>query len=212
MNSTGRPRMPLPLMSLEKSSAARLAWIPYWALLPESAVGIPILIGPPCAHVRRRNAGTPRLAPTPPATATCRKSRLLMMNSPCSRGLGHPEDRRHLAELPPELAPGVAAVVAAIEIAIPAGGQDRIGRRGRHAHGPHGRVGLHGKSQALPGRARVPRAHHRADAARRRVSQRHEDRSRIIRLDRDAARVVPGEDLAGPRCLPGLAVIGAAPD
>src|SRR6266849_2596249 len=83
MNSTGRPRLPLPLMSLEKSSAARLAWIPYWALLPESAVGIPILIGPPCAHVRRRNAGTPRLAPTPPAAATPRKSRLLMMGSPC---------------------------------------------------------------------------------------------------------------------------------
>src|SRR5712691_7746527 len=110
MNSTGRPRMPLPLMSLEKSSAARLAWIPYWALLPESAVGIPILIGPLWVPVRRRNAGTPRLAPTPPATDTPRKSRLLMMGSPlsCSRGLGHPEDRRHLAELPPQLAPGVA--------------------------------------------------------------------------------------------------------
>src|SRR5713101_5199343 len=151
MNSTGRPMMPLPLMSLANSSAARRAWMPYWALLPESAVGIPILIGPPCAHVRRRNAGTPRLAPTPPATATCRKSRLLMMNSPCSRGLGHPEDRRHLAELPPELAPGVAAVVAASETASPAGGPHRIGPRGRHAHPPHGRVRLHRQSPALPG-------------------------------------------------------------
>src|SRR2546422_4873393 len=28
--------------------------------------------------------------------------------------LGHPEDRRHLAELPPQLAPGVATVVASI--------------------------------------------------------------------------------------------------
>src|SRR5438132_9383104 len=125
MNSTGLPRMPLPLMSLANSSAARLAWIPYWALLPESAAGIPILIGPPCAHVRRRNAGTPRVAPTPPATATCRKSRRLMMGFSLSgsrgegsRGLGHPEDRRHLAELPPQLAPGVAAVVAAVEIAV----------------------------------------------------------------------------------------------
>src|SRR3984893_12832098 len=76
--------------------------------------------------------------------------------------LRHPEDRRHLAELPPELAPGVAAVVAAIEIAIAAGGQDRIGSGGGHAHGPHCRVGLHGKSKALPRRARVPRAHHRS--------------------------------------------------
>src|SRR2546426_4647376 len=131
MNSTGLPRMPLPLMSLANSSAARLAWIPYWALLPESAAGIPILIGPPCAHVRRRNAGTPRLAPTPPATATCRKSRRLMMgfSLSCSRGLGHPEDRRHLTELPPQLAPGVAAVVAAIEIAIAAGRENRLGSR-----------------------------------------------------------------------------------
>src|SRR6266700_5229593 len=152
MNSTGLPRMPLPLMSLEKSSAARLAWIPYWALLPESAAGIPILIGPPCAHVRRRNAGTPRVAPTPPATATCRKSRRLMMGFSLSgsRGLGHPEDRRHLAELPPQLAPGVPAVIAAIEIAVAARGEHRVGIGRRDAHGPDGRVGRHGQPEALP--------------------------------------------------------------
>src|SRR3989442_1011614 len=46
MNSTGRPRIPFALMSLANSSAARRAWMPYWALLPGSAAGIPILIGP----------------------------------------------------------------------------------------------------------------------------------------------------------------------
>src|SRR5207248_144063 len=50
MNSTGRPRIPLALTSLANRSAARLAWMPYWALLPDSAAGIPILIGP-CAHI-----------------------------------------------------------------------------------------------------------------------------------------------------------------
>src|SRR5215471_11855814 len=81
MNSTGRPSTPLALMSLEKSSAARLAWIPYCAYAPESAAGIPILMGV-CAHARRRYAGTPRLTPRPPATATCRKSRLLITDPP----------------------------------------------------------------------------------------------------------------------------------
>src|SRR5207237_7821706 len=31
MNSTGRPRLPLALTSFENRSAARLAWVPYWA-------------------------------------------------------------------------------------------------------------------------------------------------------------------------------------
>jgi hypothetical protein len=56
MNSTGRPRMPLPLFSLANSSHARLAWMPYCALLPDSAAGSPILIGF-CAYARREEHG-----------------------------------------------------------------------------------------------------------------------------------------------------------
>src|SRR2546425_12021761 len=75
MNSTGRPRIPFALMSLANSSAARRAWMPYWALLPDSAAGIPILIGP-WAHAVLRYIGAPTPAAAPPATL--RKSRLLM--------------------------------------------------------------------------------------------------------------------------------------
>src|SRR6267142_6202448 len=83
MNSTGRPRIPFALTSLANSSAARRAWMPYWALLPDRAAGIPILIGP-CAHARRRWVGRPGLVPMPPATAPpaieiLRKSRRLMI-------------------------------------------------------------------------------------------------------------------------------------
>src|SRR5258708_24653291 len=84
MNSTGRPRIPFALTSFANSSAARLAWMPYWALLPDSAAGIPILIGP-CAHAVLGYIRPPRLAPAPPATAAFRKSRLLMIGPPCVR-------------------------------------------------------------------------------------------------------------------------------
>src|SRR4029077_5214622 len=80
MNSTGRPRMPLPLFSLANSSHARLAWIPYCALLPDSAAGRPILMGL-CACARRRKAGPPTVAAAPPTTAVVKKSRRFMVSS-----------------------------------------------------------------------------------------------------------------------------------
>src|SRR5262245_47742540 len=73
MNSTGRPRMPFALTSFANRSAARLAWMPYWALPPDSAAGIPILIEP-CAHARRRNAVAARVA-----AESARKRRLSMI-------------------------------------------------------------------------------------------------------------------------------------
>src|SRR5258708_18944987 len=84
MNSTGRPRIPFALPSFANSSAERVAWMPYWALLPDSAAGIPILIGP-CAHAVLGYIRPPRLAPAPAATAAFRKSRLLMIGPPCVR-------------------------------------------------------------------------------------------------------------------------------
>jgi len=54
----------------------------------------------------------------------------------CARAVSHgllrwllrnPEDRRHLAELPPQLAPGVTAIVAAIQVAVTAGREDQVG-------------------------------------------------------------------------------------
>src|SRR5688572_17002472 len=78
-NSTGRPRIPLALMSFANSSAARLAWMPYWALLPDSAAGMPILIGP-WAH--ERGGMVSMLAPTAPVADSLRKSRLFMTGPP----------------------------------------------------------------------------------------------------------------------------------
>src|SRR5260370_14500339 len=95
MNSTGRPRMPLPLVSLAKSSHARLAWIPYCALLPESAAGNPILIGF-CAYARRRNTGAPTARAAPLTVAVARNSR---------RRIAGPSIRRTIAALPVTKAP-----------------------------------------------------------------------------------------------------------
>src|SRR5580765_3724727 len=82
MNSTGRPRMPLALLSLANSSPARRAWMPYWALLPESAAGMPILIGV-WAYTLLRNTGPPTPAAAPPTAAIVRNSRRLMLDPPC---------------------------------------------------------------------------------------------------------------------------------
>src|SRR5215475_9870388 len=66
---------------------------------------------------------------------------------------GDPEDRGDFAEFAPELPPGIAAVVAAIEIPVAAGREDGVGGRGREAHRPHGGVRLDRQAEALPCRA-----------------------------------------------------------
>src|SRR2546425_1065924 len=66
----------------------------------------------------RRRAGRRRRRPRGPAT---RRRGLARGSWAEPLLLRNPEDRGPLAELPPQLAPGVAAIVAAIEVAIPAG-------------------------------------------------------------------------------------------
>src|SRR5207248_4480604 len=51
---------------------------------------MPILIGF-CAHARRRDVGPPRPAPTPPATATFRNSRRLMIDLLAHRPARRPD-------------------------------------------------------------------------------------------------------------------------
>jgi len=98
-----------------------------------------------------------------------------------------------LAELPPQLAPGVPAVIAAIEIAVAACGETTVSGFGRRdAHGPR-RPSWGGTGSPRLGHvgARVPRS---ASTVPTRPGvespKRHEHRLRIVRLDRDAAGIV----------------------
>src|SRR5215510_2588903 len=79
MNWSGRPSTPpLALISLPNSSHARLACVPYCALLPDSAEGRPTLIGS-AAAARRRKTGAPSVAPIPPAAAMVKNSRRVVL-------------------------------------------------------------------------------------------------------------------------------------
>ena len=66
-----------------------------------------------------------------------------------------PEHAGDFTKFPPELPPGVAPIVAAVEIPVAAAGKDHLGGSRLHVHDPHGRVGLCRQAEALPGPARI---------------------------------------------------------
>ena len=108
-------------------------------------------------------------------------------------------DRQHaidLAEFAPQLVPGIAAVIAAVQIPVTAAGEHDIGRIGPRVHRPHGRVGRCWQVQTLPRFTHIFGAHHGAGAPRSRVTDSQKNRLRLIRWHEDAAGIGPREGLA----------------
>src|SRR5262249_17921377 len=79
-----------------------------------------------------------------------RRTRAPASSAPRLRFAGDPENRGDLAELTPELAPRIAAVIAPIQIAVAAGREDGVGSRRRKTHRPDRRVRRDRQQQVLP--------------------------------------------------------------
>src|SRR5258705_379848 len=98
----------------------------------------------------------------------------------------------NLAELARDLAPGLAGVLADVDFAEQAEGDDAgaVRRMGRQA--PHRGIGPGGQGKASPALAAVVRAEHFAGLTGRRLTAPGEHDTRIVGIHGDAARIGQG--------------------
>src|SRR5207244_1153465 len=126
-----------------------------------------------------------------PARATSRSVRCMVF-SLCACGLRTraAESRRQpgcgadLAELPGDLAPGLAGVLADVDLAEETPRHDPTGVGGMRREAPHGGVGPDGQGEAPPGLPAVARAEHAARLSGRGLAAPGEQDARIVGLHR----------------------------
>src|SRR6267378_6749133 len=94
-----------------------------------------------------------------------------------------------LAELARDLAPGLAGVLAHVDLAEQAERDDASGVGRMCGQAPYGRVGPRGQGKAPPALPTVVRAEHAARLASGRLTAPGEEYARLVGLHRDAASV-----------------------
>src|SRR4051812_34941815 len=122
-----------------------------------------------------------------------------------SPSVRYPAKGADFGEFAAQLAPGIAGIVARIDLAVMAAGKDPRGVGRMRRKGPDRRVRLDRQRPLLPGPAAVARALDRAGAADRGIAGRDEQRLRVVRLLRETAAVAQVEPVAHAEAIPAFA-------